>query len=182
MNIKIDSLQKNDKEGSKLAGVARIILNDSLVIENVKIINNENKLFVKMPSVKSTDDTYIDIAYPTIESVRENIENTILNCYRYSIYEDGLVEKFYITDVKVERIEIPNSKVKAIASIVLNNKFAINRIAVIDKGEREDGSLDISLGFQKVLRGKTPIHLVSVIQRNLSEEILHEVFEEYRKI
>lgn len=181
MKIKVD-VRKNNDETAKLAGLARITLNDSLVIEKVKIINLDGNLFVVMPSTKNNNGEFIDIAHPTTTSTRKNIEEAVLNAYKYYINEEGFIEKFRVTDVKIQKLNLENKKLKAVVSLILNNQFALNRLAIIDNGVREDGSKNLSVAFPTSTIKNKQINLVSIINEKLGKDILEHIFAEYKKI
>lgn len=75
MKIKVENLYKNKDENSKLAGVATIILNDSIKINTIKIVRLNGNLFIAMPSVKIKGE-FKDVIHPTIK----RIENKNCKC------------------------------------------------------------------------------------------------------
>jgi stage V sporulation protein G len=66
----------------KLRGYARIVLDDCLVIDGLKIIERDNGLFVSMPSRKRQDGTFADTVHPTNAQTREMIEHSVLAEYQ----------------------------------------------------------------------------------------------------
>ena len=80
-NVSVKKLEEND---SKLKGYATVVLDDCLAIHDIKIIQGKNKLFVSMPNKKTVinDETkYYDYVHPIIQSLREEIEQTIIDKY-----------------------------------------------------------------------------------------------------
>lgn len=64
--------------GTTLKGVASVVLNDNFVVENVMVRENSKKeLFVAMPSYKTVDDKWKDIAFPD-NSFREEVSKAVL--------------------------------------------------------------------------------------------------------
>lgn len=67
---------------SRLRGVATITFDDSFVVHDIRIIEGENGLFVAMPSKKTPNGTFRDIAHPIHGDMRKLIEDAIVNAYQ----------------------------------------------------------------------------------------------------
>lgn len=76
------------KEG-KLKAVASITLDDEFVVHDIKVIEGEKGLFIAMPSKKSSDGEYRDVAHPIKSETREHIQTLILNKYEEVINEEN---------------------------------------------------------------------------------------------
>ena len=63
MQITDVRVRKITKEG-RMKAVVSITLDDEFAIHDIKIIEGEKGLFIAMPSKKSTDGEYRDIAHP----------------------------------------------------------------------------------------------------------------------
>ena len=70
---------------SKMRAVASITLDDEFVIHDIKIIDGDKGLFIAMPSRKTSDGEYRDIAHPISSEVREKMQTTILEAYANSV-------------------------------------------------------------------------------------------------
>lgn len=80
------------KEG-KLKAVASITLDEEFVVHDIKVIEGEKGLFIAMPSKKSADGEYRDIARPINSGTRENMQNLILAKYEETVeLEEATVE------------------------------------------------------------------------------------------
>lgn len=80
------------KEG-KLKAVASITLDEEFVVHYIKVIEGEKGLFIAMPSKKSADGEYRDIAHPINSGTRENMQNLILAKYEETVeLEEATVE------------------------------------------------------------------------------------------
>ena len=80
------------KEG-KLKAVASITLDEEFVVHDIKVIEGEKGLFIAMPSKKSADGEYRDIAHPINSGTRENMQNLILAKYEETVeLEEATVE------------------------------------------------------------------------------------------
>ncbi|MCK9236083.1 MAG: septation regulator SpoVG [Acholeplasmataceae bacterium] len=66
---------------SRLRGVATITFDDSFVVHDIRIIEGENGLFVAMPSKKTPNGTFRDIAHPIHGEMRKQIEDAIVKAY-----------------------------------------------------------------------------------------------------
>lgn len=74
-------VRKVEKEG-KLKAVVSITLDDEFVVHDIKVIEGEKGLFIAMPSKKTMDGEYRDIAHPINSGTRERIQNVILTRYK----------------------------------------------------------------------------------------------------
>ncbi|MBP3736805.1 MAG: septation regulator SpoVG [Lachnospiraceae bacterium] len=68
------------KEG-KLKAVASITIDNEFVVHDIKVIEGEKGLFIAMPSKKSADGEYRDIAHPINSETRSKLEQIILDQY-----------------------------------------------------------------------------------------------------
>ena len=73
---------------SKMRAVASITIDDEFVVHDIKIIDGDKGMFIAMPSRKTGESEYRDIAHPINSQVRENMQNTILEAYRKSLEEE----------------------------------------------------------------------------------------------
>ena len=71
---------KMTKEGNMKA-VASITLDNEFAIHDIKIIEGEKGLFIAMPSRKTPEGEYRDIAHPISHEVREVLQKAILEAY-----------------------------------------------------------------------------------------------------
>ena len=67
-----------NKDDNKLKGVASITIEDCFVVHDIKVILGNDGLFIAMPSRKTNDGEYKDIAHPLNTETRELIKNAIL--------------------------------------------------------------------------------------------------------
>ena len=71
------------KDG-KMKAVVSITIDDEFVIHDIKVIEGEKGLFIAMPSRKSSDGEYRDIAHPINSHTRKKIQDLILTKYEES--------------------------------------------------------------------------------------------------
>ncbi len=87
MNITDVRVRKMTKE-SKMKAVVSITIDDVFVVHDIKVIDGEKGLFIAMPSRKSTDGEYRDIAHPINSETRDGIQKIILESYEKSLQEE----------------------------------------------------------------------------------------------
>lgn len=66
------------KKESKLKAVASIIIDNAFAIHDIKIIENNKEYFVSMPSRKTSEGDYKDIAHPINSETRNMVCDLIL--------------------------------------------------------------------------------------------------------
>ena len=88
MQITDVRVRKVAKEG-KLKAVVSITFDDEFVIHDIKVIEGEKGLFIAMPSKKSADGEYRDIAHPISSATREKIQRTIFDKYEEVLQEES---------------------------------------------------------------------------------------------
>lgn len=74
-----------NKDDSKLKAVASITFDDCFVVHDVKIIDGNDGLFVAMPSRKSSDGEYKDIAHPINTDTRREIIDALFDAYKLEV-------------------------------------------------------------------------------------------------
>ena len=75
------------KEG-KMKAVVSITIDQVFVVHDIKVIEGEKGLFIAMPSKKSADGEYRDIAHPINSSTRNEIQSIILNKYEETVAQE----------------------------------------------------------------------------------------------
>ncbi len=81
MQITSVSVRKVEKEGSRMKGIASILIDDSFAIHDIRIIEGDNGLFIAMPSRKTATGEYKDIAHPINTDVRNMFQTAVLEEY-----------------------------------------------------------------------------------------------------
>jgi stage V sporulation protein G len=75
------------KDG-KMKAVVSITIDNEFVIHDIKVIEGDKGLFIAMPSRKSADGEYRDIAHPINSETRTKIQDLILAKYEETPLED----------------------------------------------------------------------------------------------
>lgn len=86
MNITDVRVRKVAKEG-KMKAVVSVTLDDEFVVHDIKVIEGDKGLFIAMPSRKSTEGEYKDIAHPINSSTRERLQSIIIDAYEKVLME-----------------------------------------------------------------------------------------------
>ncbi len=69
------------KDDSKLKAVASITIDDCFVIHDIKVIEGTEGFFIAMPSRKTGEGEYKDIAHPIKTETREELIKIILEAF-----------------------------------------------------------------------------------------------------
>ena len=91
MKITSVNVRKIDKEGSRMKGIASVLLDYSFAVHDIRIIEGDKGLFIAMPSRKIANGDYRDIAHPINPAVRTMFEEAIFDAYENA--EDEAVEE-----------------------------------------------------------------------------------------
>ena len=91
MKITSVNVRKIEKEGSRMKGIASVLLDDSFAVHDIRIIEGDNGLFIAMPSRKSADGEYRDIAHPINSETRSRIQELILTKYEETSGEEAAI-------------------------------------------------------------------------------------------
>ena len=82
MKITSVNVRKVEKEGSRMKGIASVLIDDCFAIHDIRIIEGDNGLFIAMPSRKTANGGYRDIAHPINPETRALFEEAILEAYK----------------------------------------------------------------------------------------------------
>ena len=80
MNITDVRVRKISTEG-KMKAVVSVTIDDEFVVHDIKVIEGDKGLFIAMPSRRSSDGEYRDVAHPINTSTRERLQAVILEAY-----------------------------------------------------------------------------------------------------
>ncbi|MDR3673030.1 MAG: septation regulator SpoVG [Holophaga sp.] len=92
----------------KLRGFAAIVLDDSFIVGDLRVLEGEDGYFVAMPSKRKRDGTFKDIAYPLNNEVREAIEERVLLAYEAATGNRAIsrIEKGEATVVRADLLGV----------------------------------------------------------------------------
>ncbi len=71
-----------------MKAVVSVTFDDEFVVHDMKIIEGQSGLFIAMPSRKTPDGEYKDIAHPINSTTREQLQQMILEKYAQVLEEE----------------------------------------------------------------------------------------------
>lgn len=74
---------------SKMKAVVSVTFDNALVIHDIKVIEGADKLFVAMPSRKTPEGEFKDIAHPINMDMRDALEKGILEKYQTALVAES---------------------------------------------------------------------------------------------
>lgn len=84
-------VRKITKEG-KMKAVVSVTFDEIFVVHDIKVIEGEKGLFIAMPSRRSGDGEYRDIAHPINSEMRDKLQKEILEKYEEAVKENDTAE------------------------------------------------------------------------------------------
>ena len=66
---------------NRMKAIASITIDDVFVIHDIKVIESDKGLFIAMPSRKTTNGEFKDIAHPINTETREMLQKLIIDKY-----------------------------------------------------------------------------------------------------
>lgn len=90
MTITDVRIRKIAAEG-KMKAIVSITFDNEFVVHDIKVIEGQNGLFIAMPSRKTPDGEFKDIAHPINTDTREKIQSSILKAYEVAIEEENVI-------------------------------------------------------------------------------------------
>lgn len=87
MEITDIRLRRIDTSG-KMKAVVSVTFDNDFVVHDIKVIESQNGLFIAMPSRKTPDGEFKDIAHPINSATRERIQTAVLDKYDQALLEE----------------------------------------------------------------------------------------------
>ena len=87
MTITDVRVRKIAKDG-KMKAIVSVTFDNEFVVHDIKVIEGEKGLFIAMPSRKTADGEYRDIAHPINSDTRQQMQEMILSEYEKAIPTD----------------------------------------------------------------------------------------------
>jgi len=84
MEITDIRVRKLNPDG-RMKAVVSVTFDDAFVVHDVKVVEGKNGLFVAMPSRKTPDGEFRDIAHPISAGAREVIQKAVLQAYTEAV-------------------------------------------------------------------------------------------------
>ena len=80
-------VKKVASEG-KMKAVVSVTFDNEFVVHDIKVIEGQEKLFTAMPSRRTPDNEFKDIAHPINSQMREKLENAIIAKYEETLLSE----------------------------------------------------------------------------------------------
>lgn len=91
MQITDIKVRKINAEG-RMKAVVSVTFDDAFVVHDIKVIEGQERLFIAMPSRKTPDGEFKDIAHPINAEMRERLQDMILSKYEESLNDFSIEE------------------------------------------------------------------------------------------
>ena len=93
MEITDVRVRKVNRDG-KMKAIVSVTFDNEFVVHDIKVIDGDKGLFIAMPSRKTLDGEFRDIAHPINSSTRERIQSAVLEKYDIALLsEDAAVDE-----------------------------------------------------------------------------------------
>lgn len=94
MEITDVRLRRVNTDG-RMRAIASITIDNEFVVHDIRVIDGNNGMFVAMPSKRTPDGEFRDIAHPISSTTREKIQEAVLAEYEAAgeLSEELLVEE-----------------------------------------------------------------------------------------
>ncbi|AOZ92820.1 septation regulator SpoVG [Paenibacillus crassostreae] len=87
MQITDVRLRRVNSEG-RMKAIASITIDNEFVVHDIRVIDGNNGMFVAMPSKRTPDGEFRDIAHPISSGTREKIQSAVLAEYESAANEE----------------------------------------------------------------------------------------------
>jgi len=84
-------LRKVETDG-RMRAIASITLDGEFVVHDIRVIEGNDGLFVAMPSRRTPEGEFRDVAHPINSSARMKVQEAVLTAY-HMVEEKGILEE-----------------------------------------------------------------------------------------
>src|SRR5690554_5816998 len=81
-------LRRVNSEG-RMKAIASISIDNEFVVHDIRVIDGNNGMFVAMPSKRTPDGEFRDIAHPISSATREKIQNAVLEEFDQALTDES---------------------------------------------------------------------------------------------
>ncbi|MBQ9715038.1 MAG: septation regulator SpoVG [Clostridia bacterium] len=81
--VRIRKVENSDD--SKLKAVASVTIDECFVVHDIKVIKGESGMFIAMPSKKTKEGEFKDVAHPINPATRQELSDAILNAFAQAV-------------------------------------------------------------------------------------------------
>lgn len=105
--------------GTKLRAIANLTFDDMLVVHDIKVLQNNDELFLAMPSKSKKTSGFQDIVHPINRDTRTAIENIIFAVYNTAVKDNRvLIDVRMMVDEEDNVITQSCTKFEIVSSVV----------------------------------------------------------------
>ncbi len=168
-----------------------IVFDDGFKVDNVTLVENSRngQLFVSMPSYRTNavdengKEIYRDVCHPITREFRESLYANI-----FRSYEEGKTVTVYSKSKKPMRYTVnlhlyerENSTIKALASVVFEDSFVINSIALHEDAEGKRFVTMPGVKTSKVYDDGSPVYAkyCHPVDKDFRENLVNAVISKY---
>ena len=87
MDITDVRVRKVNRDG-KMKAIVSVTFDNEFVVHDIKVIDGDKGLFIAMPSRKTLDGEFRDIAHPINSITRERIQSAVLEKYDIALLSE----------------------------------------------------------------------------------------------
>ena len=77
-------------QDAKMKAVVSVTFDNCFVVHDIKIIEGQDRMFIAIPSRKTPDNEFKDIAHPINVEMRELLSERILEKYHSTVIEEEM--------------------------------------------------------------------------------------------
>lgn len=88
MEITDVRVRKLNKEG-KMKAVVSVTFDNEFVVHDIKVIERDDGYFIAMPSRKTTEGEFRDVAHPINANMRERLQAAVLEKFEAALMEES---------------------------------------------------------------------------------------------
>ena len=110
---------------SKMKAIASVTFDDCFVVHDIKVIEGEKGYFIAMPSKRTPDEQFRDVAHPINPQMREELEDAILARFREALQKQK-IEFRRVSDVIRNQIRLVMAAAAAVTGFFVTQAFLQN--------------------------------------------------------
>lgn len=92
MEITDVRVRKVNKEG-KMRAVVSVTFDNEFVVHDIKIIEGDKGMFIAMPSRKTLDGEFRDIAHPINSYARDKVQSSVLEKFELALLSEDAIDE-----------------------------------------------------------------------------------------
>ena len=75
------SQESSGEDEQQLKAFATVVFDDELVVHNIKVVSNGEKLIIAMPSRQVSNGEYKDVVHPITSTFRKQLSDAVISAY-----------------------------------------------------------------------------------------------------